>query len=380
MPRLIMTFRCALWCAGLLLFISVAPAWSANGNNSDNPFEVAIPVASQSSSERAKAAGLGLRKVILRISGSQAAVESDALSEVYSNAQHYIDQFRYEPYSPPPNAKTLADATELLVMTFPQREIEQLLRKAGLPYWPTNRPKLLVWLVENTSNDGKVLVNDRDMELMAGLFKGARERGLQIQLPLLDLEDRLALPAKQLWQLDDDAILAASERYDADTILVGRYSQTSRGTWLSTWQFFHRGVSREYDYRSDTGLELGSEVIDPVADYLAGRYAISLQENTSPELVVQLAGITSFGDYHQALNYLSNLAMVSSVQLRAVRGDTLLLYVNSDGGQDSLRNFLTLDRKLQPATQPALEVDTPPWLQMEEGTPERPLQYVWQRF
>ncbi len=364
-------------CSAVLVFAPAVPAWCADA---DDLFQVAIPVVSQASAERAQAASLGLRKVLIRMSGSPAVVDTDVAHQAYSQAQNYIEQFHYEPFVPTEATRAEdRDATELLVMTFSQVVIERLLREAGMSYWPPNRPDVLVWLVKDSAS-GKVLVNDREAPVLGGLLAGAQDRGLNIRLPLLDLEDRLALPARQLWELDENAVLAASERYDADTILVGRFSRTSRGEWLSTWQFFHRGDNRGYDLESDRGVELGIEAMNPLADYLASLYAISPREHGTPDLVMQLSGIENFGDYRQALDYLRGLALVSDLKLRAVRGQTLLLHVQMDGGLTMLRNALALDRNLVPAPEVATApgVESPPWLHQVEGTPENPVSYIWQ--
>ncbi len=350
------------------------PVWSAEPLDL---FEASVPVASQSSSERAEAARAGLRKVLTRMSGSPAAADAEGMQEAYIQAQNYIEQFHYEPYDPAGDVQPVSGANELLVMTFAQSVIERLLRDAGQPYWPPNRPSVLIWLVEDSASEGKLLVNNSEAPVVQGLLISGRQRGLEIRLPLLDLEDQLALPSNKLWQLNETAVLAASERYNADTVLVGRYSETSRGEWLSTWEFFHRGVAREYDFRADDGVSLGMAALAPLADYLATLYAVSPQDYENPGLVVNLSGISNFGDYWQALNYLGNLAVVSDVALQAVRGDALLLNVEAEGDPETLRNVLALDGKLQPAYTTPVDVNTPPWLRVEEGTPARPLQYVW---
>jgi hypothetical protein len=365
----------------VLCFLVIALAPTGSVLASEDLFRVAVPVASQSAAERAKAARVGLRKVLLRMAGSPSAVDAEGLSKAYSQAQNYLEQFHYEPYSRSKSSLSFGeeapkDATELLVMTFSQQVIAQLLREAGQPYWPPNRPRVFVWLVEDTDT-GKVLVNNRESPIVQGLLQGARDRGLPIQLPLLDLEDQLALPPEKLWELDKRAILEASERYNADTLLVGRYSQTSRGQWLATWQFLHRTAAREYDLRADTGVELGWRAIRPLADYLANLYAVTPQDQESPYLVMQLSDIESFGSYRLALDYLQELAVVSDVKVQAVRADTLLLHLQIDGDVNTLRNVLALDRKLQPANTPAPDDNTPPWLRVKEGTPEKPVAYLW---
>lgn len=351
----------------LLLSIQLLPPAYAQ---SADYFSASVPVASQSARERERAAAEGLRAVLVRVSGTTDLEQYPQAVEALKKASSHIEQFHYEQVR---NAN--APAVEHLVMTFSPGAVERILQRAGLPYWPLQRPSTLVWLVEDDIAEGKRLINDRSGPVMQGLASTGQLRGLPLVMPLLDLEDQLAISAEQVWNLDEEAILAASERYRADTVLVGRYTRTSVGQWWTTWQFFHRGEGRNYDLRGEDGFLVGQQALTPLADYLAGLYALKSNAEGAAQLVVQIRPIDNFGAYRKALDYLQKLAVVISFNLLAVTSDSLLLSLQLNGSQEQLQNTLALDAKLRPAV--AQSSPEAPWLAVPNGTPGQPLRLEW---
>lgn len=333
-------------------------------------YSAAVTVKSQSASERARAASEGLRQVLVRASGVVDIESEGNVGKILSNASQYIDQFHYKSAT-----DERGNQVDQLVMSFSPAVIERLLRQANLPLWPTNRPQVLVWLVKDDPIDGRRLVNERRDELVKGLHKGAAERGIQLKWPLLDLDDQLAISADDVWTFNQEAILDASERYRADTILVGRYTRTSAGQWWTSWQFFHRGDNQFYDLRLDSGVAAGMQAIDPVADYLARHYSIFARGEGEPRLMLQITDVNNFGDYRGVLEYLRKVALIASVELLAVSGSSLVVAVEINGDVKQFENAISLDRKLR--LKPVQAAPNAPWIAVPTGTANDPLRLQW---
>lgn len=359
-------------CQYLLLLLGFALPALADGQNF---YAADVAVKSQSAFARKAAAVAAFAEVIVRVSGTADALENDVVRQARSNAIRYVEQFQYSPLS---DAEQRQGYTEILHLTFSAPAIERLLRtEARQPFWPVSRPEILIWLVEDTSNSGKQFVSgDIAPDIMAGFEAVAGERGLPLSYPLLDLQDQVNLAAEQVWTLDEAAILKASARYKADVILVGRFSKTSRGEYLGTWQFFHRGDTRVYDSRVDDVVALGRSALNPLAGYLGHRYAILPSEGNVPALVLQLSGVNSFGRYRKALDYLENIAAVSDILVAGVRQDTLLLELESDLGAEKFVNVLMLDGRIKKQDS-ELAGSLPVWQQVPMGTLENPMRYRW---
>ncbi len=306
-----------------------------------NYFQTEVVVASQGASERGRAAAVGLERVLVRLSGSRDVAQSAAVKTALSRATRYVEQYQYKQ-----GRDELGARREFMSMSFAPRVIEQLLREANLPYWPTNRPPVLVWLVNDTEAEGRRLVNDRNNNLLAALLEEAQTRGLPLRLPLLDMEDQLAFSAERAWALDEQAVLQASERYNSDVLLMGRYTQDTAGQWLMTWQYYLGGQWQSFDERTQSLSSLVAAVINPVADELAARYAVAPGGAETGLSLAQVSGINSFKDYREALDYLLGLALVDGYQLRSQLGDSLLLELDLNGDLQQLQNALALDGKL----------------------------------
>lgn len=351
----------------MYLLVLASPLWAL----SDGMYSASVKVQSQSVSERNRAAQEGLRQVLVRASGITDLEQSKELPRVLANASRYMDQFQYQN-----NVDEYGDRVEQLMMSFTPAVIERVLQQAQLPLWPTNRPNVLVWLVADDADSGRRLVNDSEDEVVKGLLKGAAERGLRLKWPLLDLEDQLAIAADDVWTFEQDKILEASERYKVDTVLVGRYTQTSKGEWWTSWQFFHRGEQRFYDLRVEEGAAAGQQAMAPVADYLAGLYSVFYGAEGQPQLQIQISQIKDFAAFRGALNYLQQVAVVTSYQLLAVTGSTLLLSAQLNGDVQQLENAMSLDNKLrlEVVEHPAADA---PWIAVPSGTASNPLQLKW---
>ena len=367
----------------VLIFTSLIThtAWAQGGVEF---YSAKVPVLSQGVAERKRAASEGLKQVILRVSGSQQAVYSERLFDVIDSALNYVDQFQYMPLSDEElNDSRLSQYKEAIKLRFSPRVVEKILRDAEQRFWPINRPKTLVWLVEDNVDYGRQLVNqDNEPLITSALGKASEERGLPLMYPLLDLDDNIALPAEKAWALDEEAIRAASERYAADVILVGRYTRTSTGQVRSTWQYFHAGFSRVYDNESamQTPQEevlFGKQALYPLADFLAEKYSILPRADQGQGVVLEVSGISSFAAYRRTLSYLEGLAAVKDVHVSVVSPGVLLLNLNTDTDLIRLESTFELDHKLVKVVDAESEI--PVWQRLPEGTLMNPLKYSWSR-
>lgn len=335
-----------------------------------------VLVSSQGGAERVRAASEGLAEVLLRVSGHPRALRHPDIKQALKRAQRYVSEFSYESTEDTLVVNGEVRAAHKLILKYSASLVERLLRRAEQPIWPANRPNLLVWLVMDEYPTGRRLVGDAAVR--DSLRVAAQRRGVPMILPLLDLQDQIAISADALWELDETNTLAASRRYRADGILVGRYSQTSQGNWLANWKLLHRDEAVVFDSGSEEFDRMLNSGLDQVADYLAGLYAIVPGEQGPAAVVVQLSGVSNFASYAAALNYLDGLAMVRHAALVAVRGDTLLLNLYTEGDLSQLLDTLALDNKLLPADEGG-SLSLPDSRYSAKGSAENPLQFRWPR-
>lgn len=373
--------------ASLMLLL---PAYASAGQKVDI-YNANVLVKSQAESERNAAARASFGELIVRVSGQRSALEHPVIRQALPKAQNYLFGFTYKSTT----EKITEDGKSLpalaLQLNYDPRAIDQLLREAQLPLWPSVRPKILVWLVYKDSTGLHQLPQPTDLQAMRAQ---AHYRGLPLTYPKLDLEDSLSLTADDLWNVDLEKIKSASVRYKADAILVGRYTPTSfgpipaptlqsaaddadvadhgassssvasvnpsltpadsardavpAGPWMGDWHLVHGDNQQSFNDETPEVAGLFSSAIDRAADYFANQYAITPTNQGPQTFMLRIGNITDFGAFKQAQRYLDELAMVQRVEVANVNADGLLVRLTVEGDVKLLMSTLALGRRLAP--------------------------------
>ena len=360
----------------LLTYVGFAKANGVPNADLRSLFIAEVPVESQDIRTRSSAAELGLLDVLVRVSGSENLRYDDNILARTSNAVRYIEQFEYRGAS---DEQRENGFDNVLRMQFSERLVKRLLSEAGHKFWSTNRPSVLIWLVEDSLAHGKQMVGEaHDSELVTGLLKGARYRGIPLTFPLMDFQDQVALGVQRLWDLDESAILEASDRYQPEVILVGKYTTTSAGQLWSNWQFFYNNASRVYDLRGEEQTLVGEEAIAPVADFLANMFAVHLSADDTDYYFAQVSNIRSFADYRGVIDALESVDAIADVRLDTAVDDVLSLRFKSEANISQITGLLSLNKQLT-ATTPLNQNSIPAWQRLLLGSSENPLHYSWSR-
>lgn len=368
-----------IFCSYLIFTV---PSFSATVTDL---WQAQAPVEDRSPAARKSAASEALKSVLVKLTGSEAVASRPSLWSLIGNdAERYLESFQYR----------VIDQQTFLNARFSRSALDDLLQRANLPVWGSNRPSTLVWLVEDVYGDGKQN-RSADPTLVEELQMAAKARGLPTKLPLLDLQDRLNLPADDLWALDVSKIRNASSRYASDAILVARFTQLSSGWRISWW--LSQGTQYEvFDTQSDS-LELGlRDGIGKVSEYFAKTYAVVVSGlDYGDRTFLQVGNIFSFSDYMATLKQLKRLKAIKNLQLQAVREESLLISVALNGNLDTLKNALNLNKQLEIVQQTGNDYATVPyssgapdaensgWVASETsflaplGSGERPIQIRW---
>ncbi len=369
-----MTYRIRFCTLVLVLLASFSASLTVA--QSERYFSAEVPVKGQSRQEREQAAELGLLDVLVRMSGDENVRLDDNVLSDSRQAIRYVQQFQYDELTD--EAALSEDYSALLRFKYSDNAVREFLTRHGYPFWSVKRPVTLVWLVEDSVEYGKQFVpHDPAHPLIQGVEKQASYRGVPLSFPLQDFQDQMALGAERLWALDEQAILDASARYDADVVLVGKFTETSSGQIWSNWQFFHLDQSRVYDVRAEEALQLGASAIDPLADFLAARYAVDTGANQDSAYIVHVRNIHGFADYRGLFDLLSRLDAIESVQVDLAHQDRLQLRVSSDATVEQLVSLLRLGNHLFAEAAGGGEV--PGWQQAPLGSLANPLRYRWER-
>ncbi|SDS81048.1 hypothetical protein SAMN05216598_2852 [Pseudomonas asplenii] len=261
-----------LLSAGCLSLLSLAiHAETLNGL-----YQVREPVSSQSPDERNQATQRALETLVLRLTGDPKALQSAGLAEVRKDPQQIISQYGYD-----------AGPPESLQVDFDPVATERALRGAGLSLWGSNRPAILGWWL-NDSTEGSSLVGDGQPAAQP-LRRAAQHRGLPLRLPLADLEEQIVATAKNLEGSDASPLQAASERYGADALLAVHARQNG-AQWEAKWRLWLGDQKEQGTVQGADTAALADAVLLAVSERLAPRFAV--KPGVATEQLLEVQGMT----------------------------------------------------------------------------------------
>ena len=294
-------------------------------------FAADVPFDQEADNPRDDAYKLALAEVLLRVSGAELGNNEEAIEELFPNPSSYVMQFR-------------PGAEDTLWVLFDGEAIEQVLRNAGQLVWGSDRPLTLVWLAVDWGQGSREIIGsddpertedesrsiDRNKLLRARILEIAERRGLPLVFPLLDTVDLQSVTFSDIWGGFDERILDASERYDANSVLIGRIRPGS--SRRENWSYYFGGEQRSWNGPPES-------VVAQVAELLAAEFAVG--GNAPVESVaLTVSGIVSVESYGGLQNLLANVSLIEEFMVTQVAGDRVTYRVDVRGGADRLRRAL----------------------------------------
>lgn len=284
-------------------------------------YQVREPVNGQSPEERDQATQRALDTLVLRLTGDPKAAQSPGLAAIRKDPQQIISQYGFE-----------AGPPEVLKVDFDPGTTEQALRRAGLAMWGANRPSILGWWL-NDSTEGSSLVGDGQASA-APLRRAAQHRGLPLRLPLADLNEQIVATAPNLEGADPAPLHAASERYNADALLAV-HAKEEGGQWQAKWQLWLGDKKEAGSVQGADQAALADAVMLAVNERLAPRFVAKPGASSEQLLEVQGMNLEHYASLGRLLEPFGG-------RVQSVEGDRILYRVN--GSVDQLRAQLSLAR------------------------------------
>lgn len=313
-----MPLRSYLFGCCVALFAVAAQAESVSGL-----YQVREPVTGQGADARAQATQAALDTLVLRLTGDPKAPQNPGLAELRKDPQQIISQFGTE-----------AGPPETLLVDFDPGSTERALRKAGLALWGSNRPAILGWWL-NDSTEGSNLVGDGQGNAEV-LRRAAQHRGLPLRLPLADLEEQLVATPKNLEGTDPSPLQAASGRYGADALLAVHASEAD-GKWSGTWRLWLGDQREQGKVEGADQAALADAVMLAVSQRLAPRFVVKPGSSSEQLFQVQGMNLERYAELGRVLEPFAG-------RVTLVQGDVMTW--KATGSSDQLRAQLGL-AKLQ---------------------------------
>ena len=262
----------------------------------------------------------GMKNVIIRASGDPNAIDNEIIGKALNNSSRYITQISY----------ATEDQNTYLNMRFSAPQIRSLLTQAKLPYWPSMRPNILVWVIEDNGYERQIDWEHSNSPVLKEIRDAANQRGLPLTVPVGDFDDITGTSASYFWGGFVVPMSKASQRYPADAVLIVKVDQGSR----LSWTLYDQKPSTMIDTTAvpvtgnDSGDDAGTQMIDQISDYYAKKSGVVIASESSESVKTQFTNINTAQDFFKLENKLKALSSVASLDVLSIQGSTVLFRVH----------------------------------------------------
>ena len=254
-------------------------------------------------------------------------------------------------------------------LDFDSVQVNKALKNANLPVTPIDQRKP-IHAGHLYDENGRRLVNsDNDMVNFMVTESHAKRRGIPLSWPLFDLTDKQIISTSEVWGLNLDKVIPASERYGAQAVIMGRVRVTGVGRWFGSWVVFINGQQFWLDGDGSNLNSVMQQAMNFAADILSEQYAVTQSSESSGGIILKITGVNSLGDYAKLNKYLAGLSSVEKLVLKAVNQGNVWYSLKLESDVANFEKVIRLDKRLQKRiNESALEID------------ESRLEYHWTGF
>lgn len=308
-------------------------AFAVVAEDAGDLFAAETQVADEGSDTRNTALSQLLATVLGRVSGNTGIAGQPAAKDLLASAPSLVQEYRYR--SDGPEGKP----ARYLWARFDQPAVEGMMRERNLPVW-VQRPRVLLWIATERAGKRVMLNLEHEPQARTAAVERARERGMPLQLPLMDLEDQTKLTPADLWSDYQSGIRLASERYPHQMILAGRLSAQRGNKWSGVWSLIGRDDSQTFQGPAQKLEEALAFAVDQAQNLLAARFAPMPGVSGGSGTLVRFAGVYDLAAYGRLVALLGELEPISRVALRHVDQDSFLFELQVRGGRQDLERAL----------------------------------------
>jgi len=324
----------------IVLLFSLQPAHAVKV---DKLYEAFAPVSSRAAQQRPAALREILRRIVVKVSGQNVLPSGFASS---TQIEALPEQFGYE------SRKVPGHAGLHLWARLNAAGMNRLIRDAGLPIWPVERPATLLWLAIQDKTE-EVLGEDSEHEVMAGINVLAGQRGIPVIYPIMDLTESSKVDYGKVALLDAALLSAVSEKYASQYQLIGHIQRVSKKRWRARWRIVGGSVAENSANSqpvivTPTGplSDVLAAAINPLASRIARQFSSFSRQGSAQYIDITLDDVNGAEDYVRSLKYLESLSPVSKVDVLSVDGKKINFRLHTRVDMASLLQVISLGRVL----------------------------------
>ncbi|MBF7072882.1 DUF2066 domain-containing protein [Glaciecola sp. MH2013] len=303
-----------------------------------------VPVADQSLSSQKSAGKRAFLQAVVKMSGTKRSADNLVIRRAATNFEQYLISSSYEQ-----EGQSLFYLAE-----FNQSAIVDLLRAELLPVWGARRPTSIMWLaVEDDATKQKALLTQTiDNALIDGIRDASYQRGIELIVPIGDLNDSMNVSTNDVWNLYSSTIYNQSLRYGTNYVIGAKvgvgFDDVSATEQVILSYFVTNGKTlRTGEVVGKDTLSTIIEFISLYADQMAQAYAVDINADMAlQDIIIKVSNVTSLKQYHSVLDILKSLTVTDSVELSSQERDISIFRIKSRVDADQVNAILSLESRL----------------------------------
>lgn len=325
------------------------------GLASDLIYETTLPCLRFSVEEQPKLIQQAFKDFLTKVSGSEKILSNPLAIRAVNSVDTYVKQFSYHED---------ANKQRFLLVKFEPALMNELLETLGVNFQSDNEEELAqtnpltaAWMVMATDPANPHWIgNESEQVLMQQMNTAAKQKGIPLLFPLLDLTDNAVISERHVLEKEWGPIQAASKRYDAKALWIGKITQQTNG-WHAEWAFMRDAtpIIWESSHANLEGLcqeglaELGIRLAEEQGFQIAQKTTESFRLNEPKQMnriSLGVLGIKGIEQYTSVVEYLQKLPDVKQVEVDQISAEQTIFNIVTSNNPEHLSNEIRSGKML----------------------------------
>ena len=307
----------------IILFLGFYAAFSVVA---DEFYSTTIQIPDQTVSSQDYAIDNAFKEVLIAITGMSTAEEVIRSKKTFVDKRQFIEALSFVDME----SDVIGDENLLgLRVTFSKLALNQFALDSGLRVLSSVKPKFLFWILIDKEETGReFLGNDSEHPFSDQIREKLISRNVSYFYPIFDLQDQLALPVDDAWNLKTNSVTSASSRYESDGWVLVRFYETTSGEIRGTWSCSLNGEIIVEDFLYPSIADFFDEKFNVLVDRILFPFTFSPLKQTL-HLDLAFNNVNEYLDYKTLVSNLENLEIIQSMKLSSISPNQIIFEVET---------------------------------------------------
>ncbi|MBS2780568.1 DUF2066 domain-containing protein [Aeromonas salmonicida] len=280
-----------------------------------------------------------LGDVLVKVTGKRDILTQPDVVKALAAPGEYVQHYGYQDVGP----------VKFLKADFNVAKVNALISQSKFALLGPARPQMALWLVIN-EGERRILPDQSSDGWASALRTQSQAMGLPVSIPLMDLDDNMAVNATDVWGRFAAPILQASQRYGAEMVVLGKLTPEG-DKWSIDWGLYGPKAGGELaeltrGSSSGTQAEVAQHFADELAAWLVQNYGARISGVASSQTLV-VEGLSGIDGMITVQKMLQGMASVTKVTIGKLEGDKVTFDLLLQGDKAELIRGLQLESRLR---------------------------------